>query len=132
VGQAHVSLARSLAQAVQVEIEESEGRQPAVAQSATTSTRENEEASNMQVKDRITVRHVPLHTLRVGQRGIVVRVGSKGPVKRRMMDMGLVPGSEVSVRRVAPLGDPIEFTVKGYSLSLRKSEAQEIEVEVAE
>ena len=86
----------------------------------------------MQVEGETAVQHVPLNELRVGQRGIVVRVGSKGPVKRRMMDMGLVPGSEVSVRRVAPLGDPIEFTVKGYSLSLRKSEAQDIQVEVVE
>lgn len=86
----------------------------------------------MQVKKETTVQQVPLNTLKVGQRGIVVHVGSKGPVKRRMMDMGLVPGSEVSALRVAPLGDPIEFTVKGYSLSLRKTEAQEIKVEVVE
>ena len=59
-----------------------------------------------------------------------MRVGGKGPVKRRMMDMGLVPGTDVAVVRVAPLGDPIEFTVKGYSLSLRKSEAEAIQVEV--
>lgn len=132
VGAAHISLARNLAEAVQVETEGKEGTYPAEVQRKPTPIAKNEEASNMQVKDEIMVRHVPLNTLRVGQRGIVVRVGSKGPVKRRMMDMGLVPGSEVSVRRVAPLGDPVEFTVKGYSLSLRKSEAQEIEVEVVE
>ncbi|MGC9359378.1 MAG: FeoA family protein [Anaerolineae bacterium] len=68
----------------------------------------------------------------MGQQGIVVRVGSLGPAKRRMMDMGLVPGTPVTVRRVAPLGDPIEFTVKGYSLSLRKSEAHEVIVEIKE
>jgi DtxR family Mn-dependent transcriptional regulator len=132
VGAAPISLARSLAEAVQVESKEKDGKRPAEAQPRPTSISKTEEASNMQVKEEIAVRHVPLNTLRTGQRGIVVRVGSKGPVKRRMMDMGLVPGSEVSVRRVAPLGDPIEFTVKGYSLSLRKSEAQEIEVEVVE
>ena len=77
-------------------------------------------------------RHVPLNKLRVGQRGIVVRVGGKGQIRQRMMDMGLVPGSEVKVVRVAPLGDPVEFTVKGYNLSLRKSEAAEIQVEVIE
>jgi ferrous iron transport protein A len=49
-----------------------------------------------------------------------------------MMDMGLVPGTEVRVLRMAPLGDPIEFEVKGYSLSLRKSEASKIQVEVAQ
>jgi ferrous iron transport protein A len=76
------------------------------------------------------VHQMPLHKLSTGQRGVVVRVGGKGPARRRMMDMGLVPGSEVKVVRVAPLGDPIEFTVKGYSLSLRKSEAKAIEVEV--
>ncbi len=77
-------------------------------------------------------RHVPLNKLRVGQRGIVVRVGGKGQIRQRMMDMGLVPGSEVKVVRVAPLGDPVEFTVKGYNLSLRKSESAEIQVEVIE
>jgi ferrous iron transport protein A len=51
----------------------------------------------------------PVNELRVGQRGVVVRVGGKGPARRRMMDTGLVPGSEVKVVRVAPLGDPIKF-----------------------
>ena len=72
-----------------------------------------------------------LDKLSAGQQGVVVRVGGKGPAKRRMMDMGLVPGSKVKVVRVAPLGDPIEFEVKGYNLSLRKSEAREITVEVS-
>jgi len=70
-----------------------------------------------------------LNELKPQQRGTVVRVGGKGPLKQRMLDMGLVKGAEVEVVRVAPLGDPIEFIVKGYSLSLRKSEAQEIQVE---
>lgn len=69
---------------------------------------------------------LPLSKLKKGQKGIVVRVGGKGAVKRRMMDMGLVPGSEIRVVRIAPFGDPIEFNVKGYSLSLRKSEAKDI------
>ena len=81
-------------------------------------------------KERIS--RVPLHELRVGQRGVVVRVGGKGRARQRMMDMGLVPGTEVKVVRVAPLGDPVEFEVKGYSLSLRKSEASEITVEPSE
>jgi len=71
-----------------------------------------------------------LSDLKPRQRGTVVKVGGGGPVRRRMMDMGLVTGAEVEVVRVAPLGDPIEFTVKGYNLSLRKSEAKQIEVEV--
>lgn len=73
-----------------------------------------------------------LDKLGIGQRGRVVRLGGKGQVRQRMMDMGLLPGSEVRMVRVAPLGDPIEFTVKGYNLSLRKIEAGEIEVEVVE
>jgi ferrous iron transport protein A len=73
-----------------------------------------------------------LSELQPRQRGKVVKVGGKGSVKRRILDMGLVSGAEVEVVRVAPLGDPIEFIVKGYNLSLRKSEAQEIEVETME
>jgi ferrous iron transport protein A len=73
-----------------------------------------------------------LSELQPQQRGKVVKVGGSGPVKRRILDMGLVSGAEVEVVRVAPLGDPIEFTVKGYNLSLRKNEAQEIEVEMTE
>jgi len=70
-----------------------------------------------------------LDKLKVGQTGIVVHVGGAGPGRRRMMDMGLVTGAEVKVVRVAPLGDPIEFEVKGYNLSLRKSEARDITVQ---
>lgn len=76
-----------------------------------------------------SVMQIPLSTLKKGQHGIIVHVGGKGAVKRRMMDMGVVPGSKISVVRVAPLGDPIEFNIKGYSLSLRKNEAEQITVE---
>jgi len=75
------------------------------------------------------VKQIPLSELKKGQHGIIVQVGGKGAVKRRMMDMGVVPGSEISVIRVAPFGDPIEFNIKGYRLSLRKSEAEKITVE---
>ena len=75
---------------------------------------------------------LPLSKLKKGQNAIVVRVGGKGAVKRRMMDMGMVPGSEIRVVRIAPFGDPIEFNVKGYNLSLRKSEAKDIIVEMVE
>jgi len=75
---------------------------------------------------------LPLSKLKKGQSGIVVRVGGKGAAKRRMMDMGMVPGSEIRVVRIAPFGDPIEFNVKGYSLSLRKSEAKDIIVRKVE
>jgi ferrous iron transport protein A len=68
--------------------------------------------------------------MHVGQTGTVIRVGGQGPARRRMMDMGLVSGAKVKMVRVAPLGDPVEFEVKGYSLSLRKSEARDITVEI--
>jgi ferrous iron transport protein A len=65
-----------------------------------------------------------------GARARILKVGAAGPMKRRLMDMGLLPGEEVTVQKVAPLGDPLEVTVKSYSLSLRKQEAEGIAVEV--
>lgn len=59
----------------------------------------------------------------------VVKLTGEGPVKRRIMDMGITKGVEIYVRKVAPLGDPVEVTVRGYELSLRKEDAQMIEVE---
>ena len=59
----------------------------------------------------------------------IVKLHGEGALKRRIMDMGLTKGVEIYVRRVAPLGDPIEVRVRGYELSLRKSEARQIEVE---
>lgn len=59
----------------------------------------------------------------------IVKIGGEGPVKRRIMEMGITKGAEVSVRKVAPLGDPLEITVRGYELSLRKADAELIEVE---
>lgn len=72
-----------------------------------------------------------LSELKKGDRGRVVKISSGGSVHQRLMDMGLVTGSEVRVQGVAPLGDPIEIKVKGYNLSLRKEEAAGITVEVA-
>ena len=71
-----------------------------------------------------SLREVP-----VGGRAKVVRIHGEGAVKRRIMDMGITRGVEVSVRKVAPLGDPIEITVRGYELSLRKADAESVEVE---
>jgi ferrous iron transport protein A len=71
-----------------------------------------------------------LSDLKPGQIGTVVRVEGEKPVRRRMMDMGIVRGADVLVKRVAPLGDPIEFVVRSYSLSLRRTEAQAVEVEM--
>jgi len=59
----------------------------------------------------------------------VVKIGGEGPIKRRIMEMGITRGVEVFVRKVAPLGDPIEITVRGYELSLRKADAESIQVE---
>ena len=69
-----------------------------------------------------------LNELKVGETARVVRLHGEGAVKRRIMDMGLTKGTEVTVRKVAPLGDPIELTVRGYELSIRKSEAATIEI----
>ncbi|MCD7713075.1 MAG: ferrous iron transport protein A [Firmicutes bacterium] len=65
----------------------------------------------------------------VGSTVKVVRLNGEGGVKRRIMDMGITKGVEISVRKVAPLGDPIEVTVRGYELSIRKADAAMIEVE---
>ncbi len=73
-----------------------------------------------------------LDELEVGRRGKIVRITARGDIKRRLLDMGLVPATEVRVEKVAPLGDPIDVTVKGYHLSLRKEEASAITVEVIE
>ena len=65
----------------------------------------------------------------VGETVKVVKLNGSGPVKRRIMDMGITKGVDVFVRKVAPLGDPVEVTVRGYELSLRKADAEMIEVE---
>lgn len=64
-----------------------------------------------------------------GQTAKVAKLTGEGPVKRRIMDMGITKGVEVYVRKVAPLGDPVEVTVRGYELSLRKADAEMIVVE---
>ena len=69
-----------------------------------------------------------LNELEVGRTSKVVRINGDGAVKRRIMDMGITKGTEVTVRKIAPLGDPIELTVRGYELSIRKDEASRIEV----
>lgn len=69
-----------------------------------------------------------LRDVKIGQTVTVKRLNGEGAVKRRIMDMGLTKGTEVTIRKVAPLGDPIEVTVRGYELSLRKADAEKIEV----
>ncbi|MDD7289382.1 MAG: ferrous iron transport protein A [Evtepia sp.] len=70
-----------------------------------------------------------LRQAKIGQTVRVVKLHGEGAVKRRIMDMGITKGVEVYVRKVAPLGDPVEVTVRGYELSLRKADAEMIEVE---
>ena len=69
-----------------------------------------------------------LNEIKPGQTATIARLTGDGAVKRRIMDMGLTKGAEVTIRRIAPLGDPIELTVRGYELSIRKDEAAAIEV----
>lgn len=66
----------------------------------------------------------------VGENGVVKHVGGEGNIKRRLFDMGITPGAEVYMRKKAPLGDPIEITVRGYELTLRKTEAECVKTEV--
>lgn len=66
---------------------------------------------------------------KVGDRVRVVKLHGEGAVKRRIMDMGVTKGVEVYIRKVAPLGDPVEVTVRGYELSIRKADAEMIEIE---
>ena len=69
-----------------------------------------------------------LRQVGVGQTVTVKRLHGEGPVKRRIMDMGITKGSELYIRKVAPLGDPVEITVRGYELSVRKNDAQCVQV----
>ncbi|MBQ7035375.1 MAG: ferrous iron transport protein A [Clostridia bacterium] len=70
-----------------------------------------------------------LKQVKVGKRAKVVKVHGEGAVRRRIMDMGITKGVEIFVRKTAPLGDPLELNVRGYELSLRKADAEMIEVE---
>lgn len=67
--------------------------------------------------------------MKVGETATVVKLHGEGATKRRIMDMGLTKGTEVYIRKVAPLGDPVEITIRGYELSIRKADAELIEVE---
>ena len=70
-----------------------------------------------------------LRQVEIGETVKVVKLHGEGAVKRRIMDMGVTKGVEIYIRKVAPLGDPVEITVRGYELSLRKADAEMIEVE---
>ena len=73
-----------------------------------------------------------LGSLKVGSKGRVLQIGGEPSIKRRLLDMGIVPGAEVKVEKTAPFGDPIDIVVKGYHLSLRRKEASAVTVEVVE
>lgn len=70
-----------------------------------------------------------LKDVRCGETVTVVKLGGEGALKRRIMDMGITKGTEVYIRKVAPLGDPVEITVRGYELSIRKGDAENIMVD---
>ena len=70
-----------------------------------------------------------LRDVRIGKSATIIKVHGEGALRRRIMDMGLTKGTEVYVRKVAPLGDPLELNVRGYELSVRKADAELIEVE---
>lgn len=73
-----------------------------------------------------------LDQLDVGETGLIKKIDGEGRIRRRLFDMGVTPGAEIYLRKKAPLGDPIEITLRGYELSLRKDEAKLISVEVKE
>ena len=66
----------------------------------------------------------------IGMAGVIVKVDAEGRIKRRLFDMGVTPGADVYLRKKAPLGDPIEVTIRGYELTLRKQEAESVLMEV--
>ena len=70
-----------------------------------------------------------LKDIKVGETVIVAKLHGEGPVKRRIMDMGITKGVDIYVRKVAPLGDPVEVTVRGYELSLRRADAEMVEIQ---
>ena len=69
-----------------------------------------------------------LKDLSVGESGVIAKVGTTGALKQRFMDMGITKGTEVTVEKIAPLGDPIEIVIRGYNLSIRKGDAEKIEM----
>ena len=71
-----------------------------------------------------------LSEFKIGERGVVKTVGGDGRIRRRMLDMGITPGAEILLKKKAPLGDPIEIFLRGYSLTLRNAEAELVVLEV--
>ena len=71
-----------------------------------------------------------LSDLKIGEKAVVTAVNGEGAIRRRLFDMGVTPGAEVYLRKKAPLGDPLEVTIRGYELTLRKTEADLVDMEV--
>lgn len=79
------------------------------------------------------MKHMTLDKLKTGSKGIIKSIGGEGALRRRLLDMGLTPNTTVMVRKVAPLGDPIELHLRSYELTIRQDDARKIEIqEVAE
>ncbi|MCH5162218.1 MAG: ferrous iron transport protein A [Clostridiales bacterium] len=73
-----------------------------------------------------------LSELNIGESGVVAKVAGEGRLRRRLFDMGITPGAAITLRKVAPLGDPMEVNLRGYELTLRRSEAELVTVEVTQ
>lgn len=73
---------------------------------------------------------VTVNDMNIGEKAVVLALGCSGALRRRIIDMGITPGAFIVMRKEAPMGDPIEINVRGYELSIRRSEAKEIEVEI--
>jgi len=69
-----------------------------------------------------------LNDLKIGQSGVITAVGGEGPLRLRLLDMGLIPNTRVQIQKVAPMGDPIQIQIRGYELTLRREDAQRIQV----
>ncbi len=93
---------------------------------------ENKEAVKPEEKPIAVGDIVALNAVLIGTSGIIQKVDGEGRVRRRLFDMGLTPGAEVFLRKKAPLGDPIEVTLRGYELTLRKDEAQFVQLKVTD
>ncbi len=78
------------------------------------------------------VSYMYLSELKIGQTSIIKTVGGKGELRLRLLDMGLIPGTIVTVQKMAPLGDPMQITLRGYELTIRREDAEKIEVEGVE
>lgn len=85
----------------------------------------------MKAHRKVSLQTLRLSELKVGQAGLIVKLAATGGFRQRLLDLGLVRGERIEVKRVAPLGDPVEYCIKDYRLSMRKREAGSVLVEVA-